>query len=177
MLLRKMAEPQVGRFEKVVLPHLNDAYTLARYVLRDEHDAQDVVQDAVLRAWRYFDGFHDGDPRAWLLSIVRNCCYTWLRSHRWERSTLSADDAAEVEDPRAADDSVIAKSESERIQTAVNALPPELKEVIVLRELNDLSYRQISEIIGAPMGTVMSRLSRARDRLANALGDDSRKVG
>lgn len=172
-----MAEPQVDRFEKVVLPHLNDAYTLARYLLRDEHDAQDVVQDAVLRAWRFFDGFRDGDPRAWLLSIVRNCCYTWHKSHRWDGSRVSSDEAVGVEDPGAADDRVIAESESERIHAAVNALPPELKEVIVLRELNELSYRQISDIVGAPIGTVMSRLSRARNRLASALGDGSRRAG
>ena len=172
-----MAEPQVDRFEKLVLPHLNDAYTLARYLLHDEHDAQDVVQDAVLRAWRFFDGFRDGDPRAWLLSIVRNCCYTWHKSHRWDRSSVSSDDAVEVEDSHAADDQVVAESESDRIQAAVNGLPPELKEVIVLRELNELSYRQISDIVGAPIGTVMSRLSRARNRLAAALGDGSRRVG
>jgi RNA polymerase sigma factor (sigma-70 family) len=177
MQLRKMAEPHADRFEKLIMPHLNDAYTLARYLLRDEHDAQDVVQDAVLRAWRYFDGFRDGDPRAWLLSIVRNCCYTWHKSHRWDRSSVSSDDAAGVEDPHASDDRVIAESESERIQAAVNALPPELKEVIVLRELNELSYRQISDIVGAPIGTVMSRLSRARNRLASALGDGSRRAG
>jgi len=174
-----MAEQQVERFEKLVLPHLDDAYTLARYLLRDEHDAQDAVQDAVLRALRHFDGFRQGDARAWLLAIVRNCCYSWHKSHRRDRSTvsLSEDTQPEIADPRSSDDRAIEASERERIQSAVDALPPELKEVLVLRELNDLSYRQISDVVGAPMGTVMSRLSRARDRLASALGDGSRKVG
>jgi RNA polymerase sigma-70 factor, ECF subfamily len=174
-----MADQQVDRFEKLVLPHLNDAYTLARYLLRDEHDAQDVVQDAVLRALRHFEGFRHGDARAWLLTIVRNCCYTLHKSRRWDRSTVSfADEAAQgIEEPGAADDRAIETSERERIQSAVDNLPAELREVLVLRELNDLSYREISEVVGAPIGTVMSRLSRARDRLATALGDGSRKVG
>ena len=174
-----MAEQQVGRFEQLVLPHLDDAYTLARYLLRDEHDAQDAVQDAVLRALRHFEGFRQGDARAWLLTIVRNCCYSWHKAHRWDRSTVSfSDDAAQgVTDPHAADDLANQASERERIQAAVDALPDELKEVIVLRELNELSYREISDVVGAPIGTVMSRLSRARDRLAAALDEGSRKVG
>src|SRR5438045_6056138 len=174
-----MAEQQIELFEKLVVPHLNDAYTLARYLLRDEHDAQDVVQDAVLRALRHFDGFRGGDARAWLLAIVRNSCYSWHKAHRWERSTVSLSDEATptVVDPRSSDDRAIESSEVELVQAAVDALPAELKEVIVLRELSDMSYRQISDVVGAPIGTVMSRLSRGRERLAGALSNDSRKAG
>jgi RNA polymerase sigma-70 factor (ECF subfamily) len=174
-----MPDTQVEQFEQLVMPHLNDAYTLARYLLRDEHDAQDVVQDAVLRAIRHIDGFRHGDARAWLLTIVRNCCYTWHKSHKRERSSvsLSDDSALNVADSQTADDATIRASESELIRAAVDKLPAELREVLVLRELNELSYREISDVVGAPMGTVMSRLSRARERLASVLNEGTRKVG
>ena len=174
-----MAEQGVTRFEQVVLPHLDDAYTLACYLLRDQHDAQDAVQESVLRALRYFEGFRGEDARAWFLTIVRNYCYSWKKGTKTDRAALpfSDDKAVEVVDDHAADDLVIQSSESDRVRAAVDRLPAELKEVIVLRELNELSYREISEVVGVPMGTVMSRLSRARDRLAAALGADSRKAG
>jgi RNA polymerase sigma-70 factor (ECF subfamily) len=174
-----MADQRVERFEQVVLPHLDDAYTLARYLLRDEHDAQDAVQESVLRALRYFDGFRDGDARAWLLTIVRNYCYTWEKAHRTDRMTVpfTDDESTAIADPRATDDRVIEAGERERVQMAVDALSTELREVIVLREINDLSYREISEVVGIPMGTVMSRLARARKHLAGSLGVDSRKAG
>ncbi|PYO10308.1 MAG: RNA polymerase subunit sigma [Gemmatimonadetes bacterium] len=174
-----MAEQQVERFERLVLPHLDDAYTLARYLLRDEHDAQDVVQEAVLRALRHFAGLRQEDARAWLLTIVRNCCYSLHKARRKDRSTvpITNDAAEEVADPGSTDDLAIEGSERERVQAAVDALPAQLREVIVLRELSDLSYREISEVVGVAVGTVMSRLSRARDRLAAALGADARKAG
>jgi RNA polymerase sigma-70 factor (ECF subfamily) len=173
-----MAEQGVTRFEQVVLPHLDDAYTLACYLLRDQHDAQDAVQESVLRALRYFDGFRGEDARAWLLAIVRNYCYSWKTGTKTEQGTVPfADDkAVDIADEHAADDLAIQSSESDRVRAAVDRLPAELKEVIVLRELNELSYREISEVVGVPMGTVMSRLSRARERLAAALGADSRKA-
>jgi len=174
-----MAEQQVERFEQLVLPHLDDAYTLARYLLRDEHDAQDAVQDAALRAFRHFAGFRQGDPRSWLLAIVRNCCYDFHKSRRIDRSSVpfSDDVTEELADPHAADDLVVEGSESDRVRAAVDALPPELREAIVLRELSGLSYREISSVVGVPMGTVMSRISRGRARLGAALGVGSRKAG
>ena len=174
-----MAEQQVERFEKLVLPHLDDAYTLARYLLRDEHDAQDAVQDAALRAFRHFGGFRQGDPRSWLLAIVRNCCYDFHKSRRIDRSSVPFSDEVteEIPDPRAADDLVVEGSESDRVRAAVDALPSELREAIVLRELSGLSYREISNVVGVPMGTVMSRISRGRARLGAALGAGSRRAG
>ena len=174
-----MAEPQVELFEQLVMPHLNDAYTLARYLLHDEHDAQDVVQEAVLRAIRHIDGFRHGDARAWLLTIVRNCSYTWHKSHKRDRSNVPLSDAGalSVADAENADDATIRASDSELIRAAVDKLPAELREVLVLRELNELSYREISEVVGVPMGTVMSRLSRAREKLASVLGEETRKAG
>jgi RNA polymerase sigma-70 factor (ECF subfamily) len=174
-----MAEQPVGRFEQLVLPHLDDAYTLARYLLRDEHDAQDAVQDASLRAFRHFAGYRHGDPRSWFLAIVRNCCYDFHKSNRIDRSSVPFSDegADEIADPRAADDLVVEGSETDRVRAAVDALPAELREAIVLRELSGMSYREISDVVGVPMGTVMSRISRGRARLGAALGAGSRKAG
>jgi RNA polymerase sigma-70 factor (ECF subfamily) len=165
-----ISEPS-AEFERVVLVHLNDAYTLARYLVRDEHDAQDLVQDAALRALRHFGSFRDGDARSWFLAIVRNCCYTWVESrHGRARPGDDGDLLALVPDPRGADDRAIRSSERARVETALARLPVELREVIVLREVADLSYKEISNVVGVPAGTVMSRLSRARDRLATLLG-------
>lgn len=172
-----MAEQGTTRFERVVLPHLDDAYTLACYLLRDKHDAQDAVQESVLRALRYFDGFRGEDARAWLLTIVRNYCYSWKKGRATDRSTVAFSDSDDVADVHAADDLVIESTESERVKAAVDALPADLREVIVLRELSEMSYREISEVVGVPIGTVMSRLSRARNRLADALDAGSRRAG
>ena len=166
-----MSQRDVDRFERIVLPHLDDAYTLARYLVRDEHDAQDVVQDAVLRAIRYFESFRDGDARAWLLAIVRNCCMTWLRQHRGDRTTLSFDTGGvSLADSQETDARAIQRSERAALARALDALPDEFREVIVLREIQELSYKEISDVVGVPIGTVMSRLARGRKRLASALG-------
>jgi RNA polymerase sigma-70 factor (ECF subfamily) len=174
-----MTQPDLRRFERVVLPHLDDAYTLARHLLRDEHDAQDVAQDAVLRAWRYFDSYAGGDARAWLLAIVRNCSMTWRRRHRadGDRVPLAMADELQVGSPDQADTRAVADSERRLVERAVDALPDEFREVIVLREAQSLSYREISEVVGVPIGTVMSRLARARKRLAALLGVERREVG
>lgn len=174
-----MAQREVERFERVVLPHLDDAYTLARYLLRDEHDAQDAVQDAVLRALRYFETYRDGDARAWLLAIVRNCCLTWHRRQRGDRATvpLLDIDVADIGSGRETDARAIARSEREALQRAVAALPVEFREVIVLREVQELSYKEISAVVGVPIGTVMSRLARGRKRLAAALGIGAQEAG
>jgi len=173
-----MGERVNREFDDLVLPHLDDAYTLACYLLRDEHDAQDVVQDSVLRALRYFGSFRDGDARSWLLSIVRRQCYSWLKGSGVERRSvpLSADASGAAVDPHGTDERAIRSSERERLSAALGTLPAELREVIVLRELSGLSYREISDVIGIPMGTVMSRLARARERLGFALGAGTREA-
>lgn len=162
-----------------MLPHLDDAYTLARYLLRDEHDAQDVVQDAALRAFRHIDSFRGDDPRAWFLVIVRNCCRTWQRRHHDDRrlDPIDAGGPMVLEDPRPADARAIQQSDRAMIERAVADLPLEYREVLVLREVHDLTYAQIGEVVGVPIGTVMSRLSRARQRLAHALGRMAKEVG
>jgi RNA polymerase sigma-70 factor, ECF subfamily len=173
-----MAQRDVERFERIVLPHLDDAYTLARYLLRDEHDAQDVVQDAVLRALRYFGGYREGDARAWLLAIVRNCCLTWLKRDRIRRASVPfVDEMAEAVDPHEADTAAIDGSNRAALERLVAELPTEFREVIVLREVEGLSYKEISDVIGAPIGTVMSRLARARKRVAAVLRIDAKEAG
>jgi len=173
-----MTEGDMQRFERVVLPHLDAAYTLARYLLRDEHDAQDVVQEASLRALRYFDGYSGGDARAWLLAIVRNCSITWRKRRRIDERTVPFDDAAELptREADAPDAVAMQASERSRVQRAISALPEEFREVIVLREVEDLSYREIGDVVGVPIGTVMSRLARARKRLAVLLQIDAREA-
>lgn len=168
-----MAQRDAERFERLIMTHVDDAYALALYLLRNEHDAQDVVQDAVLRALRYFDGFRDGDARAWLLAIVRNCCHTFFKRNRADRNAVSYTDAEtepELHVPSGADALAIQSSERGAIDRAIALLPTEFREVIVLRELHELSYKEISMITGVPVGTVMSRLARARKRLAVSLG-------
>jgi RNA polymerase sigma factor (sigma-70 family) len=169
---RSMATPHAERFDALILPHLDDAYTLACYLLRDEHDAQDVVQDAALRAFRYFDGYHGGDARAWFMAIVRNCCLTWQRRHRHDRLTtpLAPQHASAARESREADDQAIEESDRAAINRAVAELPVEFREVIILREVQGMPYAQISTVVGVPIGTVMSRLSRGRKRLASILG-------
>jgi RNA polymerase sigma-70 factor, ECF subfamily len=165
---------ELGRVEAIVLPHLDAAYTLARYLTRNEHDAQDVVQDAYLRALKYFDGFRGSegaDGRAWLLAIVRNTAFTWRRKHRLESNAaefdeqLHSDTVADVH-PEA---EILGASARESLHQALDQLPAEFREVIVLRELQGLSYKEIGEVTAVPVGTVMSRLSRARSRLQRAL--------
>src|SRR5437870_618130 len=128
-----MARRDSERFERVVLPHLDDAYTLARYLLRDEHDAQDAVQDAALRALRYFETYREGDARAWLLAIVRNSCYTLQRRRRNDRSTISIGEdhvLPTLHDPHPADAEAIAASERLALERALGQLPVEFREVI-----------------------------------------------
>jgi RNA polymerase sigma-70 factor, ECF subfamily len=160
-----------ARFEETALPHLDAAYTLARHLLRNDHDAEDVVHDAYLRAIRHFAGYRGGDMRAWLLTIVRNTCYSWLRRHRAQPDSAEYDEnlhdaPGASEDPEA---EVLRGALREALDQAIAALPVEFREVVILRDVQGLSYAEIAEVAGIPVGTVMSRLSRARQRLQRAL--------
>jgi len=156
-----------ARFEQQVLPHLDAAFNLARWLTRNDHDAEDVVQEALLRAYRFFDGLR-GAPRPWLLAIVRNACFSWLQANR--PAELRAIDGLEQESDAPGPEALAARDvDRRRLNEAIAALPVQFREVLVLRELEDLAYKDIARIAGIPIGTVMSRLSRARRLLGEAL--------
>jgi RNA polymerase sigma factor (sigma-70 family) len=159
---------QTSRFRQAILPHLDSAYNLARWLVRNEHDAQDVAQEAFVRALTFFDGFHGEDGRGWLLAIVRNTCYTWLRKNRGPELALVPDVATEEANP---EELQMKKADGEMLRKALDRLPDEFREVLVLRELEGLSYKQLARIMEIPMGTVMSRLARARKRLLDILNE------
>ena len=163
------------RFEALVLPHLDAAHNLARWLIRSEAEAQDVAQEAMLRAYRFFGGFRGGDPRAWLLKIVRNTCYTWLSNSRDAPQADEFDEERHAVPGETPESLAIAGAAREQLAEALLGLSPRSREVLVLRELEGCSYKEIAEITGIPIGTVMSSLSRARDRLQQALGAQGRK--
>ncbi len=158
-------QSDVARFEQAVLPHLDAAYNLARWLTRNDTDAADVVQEAFLRALKFFGGFRGGDTRAWLLTIVRNACYTWLRRNRVNELATPFDEethSVESDDPETI---LLEGADREMLRQALEALPVEFREVVILRELEGLSYKEIAGVADVPVGTVMSRLARARKRL------------
>jgi RNA polymerase sigma-70 factor (ECF subfamily) len=149
-----------------VLPHLDGAYSFARFLTRDASMAEDVVQEAFLRAFRGFGGFRGEDARAWLFAIVRNCVFS---SGRGPRTTdIESEQLADEADTP--EDALVRASEIQAVRGAIAALPEPFRETLVLRELEELSYRDVAAVTGAPIGTVMSRLARARRMLAAALG-------
>lgn len=161
------------RFEETVLPHLDAAYNLARWLTRDEAGAEDAVQNACLRAYRFFDAQQGPSPKAWLMAIVRNAAYDWIEERRRRSLEEQYDDeahglAAPGDSPHAASERA---SEARRVRECIAALPVEYREVVVLRELEGLSYKEISAVVDVPIGTVMSRLSRGRDLLQQSLAD------
>jgi RNA polymerase sigma-70 factor (ECF subfamily) len=157
-------------FERLVLPLLPSAYNLARWLTRNEHDADDVVQEAFLRAYRFFPSFRGADARAWVLAIVRNSCWTFLRANRGRGVPVALDETEEpVDGAASAEEDLVRRADRARLAHALDDLPAEFREVVILRELEDLSYREIADVVGIPAGTVMSRLSRARRRLQAVL--------
>ena len=165
------------RFARVVLPHLAEAYALARWLTGNGTDAEDVVQDACLRAFRGIAGFREGNARAWVLTIVRHTAYSWLGKNRPATLVVTDDvegvEGAEITSGDAeAQTEMIAKADAARLQAAIQKLPPPFRETLVLRDLHGLDYRQIAKVTGVPIGTVMSRLARARRRLMTTIAKD-----
>jgi RNA polymerase sigma-70 factor, ECF subfamily len=162
---------QLSNFEEVLLPHLDAAYNFARWLMRNEQDAQDVTQEAYLRAYRFFPGFRGGGARTWLMKIVRNTCYTWLRTNRPLQEATEFDENAFAADSSAPnpEEVILQRDSAALLRGALEKLSPSFREVLVLRELEGMSYREIADVTGMPLGTVMSSLSRARERLRQVL--------
>ena len=170
-----MERASAASFARAVAPHLGAAWNLARWLVRDDRDAEDVVQEALLKAFRFWSGFSGQNPRAWLLAVVRNACFTFLARRRTapvlqlfeeEQKPLPAEEASRAAGPEA---ELLRAQTGERIAAAVAGLPPEFREAFLLREVEGLSYKEIARAVEAPIGTVMSRLSRARALLRRAL--------
>jgi len=175
---------QREQFTQLVMPHLDAAYNLARWLVRNPQDAEDLAQEAMLRAVRFFSGFRGGDPRSWLLTIVRHTCYSWLtrnraaelaeafdeEAHSATTSEASVNAAGSSQYYSSPEAQVIAQSEAGRLRRGLDSLPVVFREAVVLRELEGMSYKEIAEISGVSIGTVMSRIARGRERLREALG-------
>lgn len=154
-------------FEEAVLPHLDAAYNLARWLTRNAQAAEDVVQEAYLRAFRFFDGYQGGNTRSWLLTIVRNTCYTWLHQNRAQLPATVLEEELHAGTPESQSPETLELRNADRqlLHQALEELPPVSREVLVLSELEDLTYKEIADVLGVPVGTVISRLARARHRL------------
>jgi RNA polymerase sigma-70 factor (ECF subfamily) len=174
------------RFQTMVLPYLDAAFNLARWLTRSHQDAEDIVQESYLRAFKFFDSFHGEDGRAWMLGIVRNTFYTWYQQKKTEAPStefeeelhsIKAEDSAATQYADNNPEALLIQKDNRRgLQQALEVLSVEFREVIVLRELEDLSYKQIAAIAGIPVGTVMSRLGRGRKQLAEILASTNRDV-
>ena len=162
-------QSKLAYFEQTVLSNLDAAHNLARWLTRDDRDAEDVVQEACLRAFRFFDSFHGGDSRAWLLTIVRHTCYTWLKKNRAHELVPLDEELDGVDTGLNPEELLLQNADQQSVRKAVEELPIEFREVIILRELEGLSYKEIASVTGVPLGTVMSRLARARKRLQHGL--------
>jgi RNA polymerase sigma-70 factor (ECF subfamily) len=162
---------QTDRFEQLALPHLGAAYNLARWLVQNNEDAEDVVQEALLRAFKFFHGYRGGDSRTWLLTIVRNSCYSWLQRNRARELNEPIDESAEdlAVDSLSPESLLMKDVDVQLVREALSELPLEFREVMVMREMEELSYKEIALIADLPIGTVMSRLARGRKRLQTIL--------
>jgi RNA polymerase sigma-70 factor (ECF subfamily) len=158
-------------YEQMVLPHLDAAYNLARWLAGNDHDAQDVAQEASLRAFKFLANFRGDNARAWLLTIVRNTFYTWLRKNRPPVNTVEiSDETLDIEDASANADAVSPPfADADAVRRALAELPVEFREIVILREMEGFSYKEIADLAEVPIGTVMSRLARARKLLQKRL--------
>ena len=168
---RAAQEHELASFEATMLPHLDAAHNLARWLMRNEQDAQDVVQEAYLRAFKSFSGFHGSNGRGWLLTIVRNTSYTLLKKNRAADLTTTFDEDIHASGRESVSPAAMLEhaEDAELIKNAMNALPAEFREILTLRHQEELSYHEIGEILKIPTGTVMSRLARARTKLREYL--------
>ena len=176
---RTATVPTIGAtFDEVVLPHLDAAYRLARWLMRNEHDAEDVVQEASLRAFRYFRTFTGGNGRAWFLRIVRNTCWGWRRCSVQALTDLFDEEQHSSARPAPDPETLLLHTDDVTlIERTLNNLPDRVREVLVLRELEGLSYQEMANVLGIPIGTVMSSLSRARRALRGAVNDQLKRPG
>jgi RNA polymerase sigma-70 factor (ECF subfamily) len=160
-------QDKLARFEQSIMPHMNAAYNLARWLAGNDPDAQDVVQEAYLRAFKFLSGFRGGDSRSWLLRIVRNAFYDWLKRNRREETGTPFDEELHStgDETGTPETLLLEKADHELMREAMGDLPREFREILVLRELEGFSYKEIADIAEVPLGTVMSRLARARERL------------
>ena len=173
-----MKSDEWKRFDDATLPHLDAAYNLARWLTKDQHAAEDVVQEAYLRAARYFSSFRGGDGRAWFLSVVRRASFDWLEKQRTQESVVFNDELhGRADESSSPEFLAIQKCDRDLVRQALERLPPQLREIVVLRELEGLSYQEIAFVTKLPLGTVMSRLSRVRKQLQTRLADDSAEEG
>jgi RNA polymerase sigma-70 factor (ECF subfamily) len=171
-------ETKAGDFDRTFLPHMDAAYNLARWLVRDDHDAQDVVQEAYLRAVRFAGGFRGGDACAWILAIVRNSAFTWLRRNRGADTPAEFDETMHggSTDESGLEADAVRKADAAMIRAALDELSDEFREVIVMRDIEGLSYKEIADAADVPIGTVMSRLARARGKLTRLLENRIGKV-
>lgn len=172
-------DADAGNFEQVVMPHLDAAYNLARWLLGNQNDTEDVVQEAYLRAFKFFSGYRGGNARAWLLAIVRNTTYSFLEKNRANEGVEEFNEevhSADLSAPQA-EMALLQAADARALREALEGLPVNFREMIVLRELEDMPYKQIAEIMGIPIGTVMSGLARGREKLRERLLSERGKEG
>jgi RNA polymerase sigma-70 factor (ECF subfamily) len=174
MFMLKEQDKQT-QFEQIVLRHIDAAYNLARWIIKNDQDAEDIVQESFLRAYKYFSSYQGGNGRSWLLTIVRNTCYTWLHENQIQGSTLDLNEeiSSTESDSDNPEQRLQIKGDQQSVIQALEKLPAEYRELIVLRELEEMSYKEIAVVTGIPIGTVMSRLARARQRLKECLGQSN----